>query len=58
MSFRIRTTLALLSLFTAQLAAQGPGGEITGAVTDASGAVVAGATIIVKLFGDKHPTHR
>jgi hypothetical protein len=47
MSFRVRTAVALLSLFSVQIVAQGPSGEITGAVTDASGAVVAGATITV-----------
>src|SRR5262249_6356142 len=38
---------ALLLLTSVGAWAQGPTGEITGAVTDSSGAVIAGATIIV-----------
>src|SRR5438270_859927 len=40
-------TLAALLVSTVFIRAQGPAGEITGSVTDSSGAVVSGATITI-----------
>ena len=51
MSMSVKATLAFLSLFTVCSWAQGPEGEVTGSVTDATGAVVSGAVITVT-----HPT--
>jgi hypothetical protein len=47
MSLSVKATIAFISLFTVYGWAQGPEGEITGSVTDSTGAVVAGATITV-----------
>src|SRR5437867_2997486 len=41
------TTITLLLVSTVYLRAQGPAGEITGSVTDPTGAVVSGATITI-----------